>query len=91
MFPFFRLEDFENSCAAYEKAIELSDDYLTHLNYTITLFSNDEIERARTQYQKFETLYKKQSEENSEVDPDVKIQSDLMMKALFPNRAAGVR
>lgn len=37
-----RLEDFENSCAAYEKALELSEDYLTCLNYAITLYSNDE-------------------------------------------------
>ena len=32
-----RLDDFENSCAAYDKALELSDDYLTHLNYAVTL------------------------------------------------------
>eukprot|EP01038_Epipyxis_sp_PR26KG_P013114 gene13114-17578_t len=77
-----KLEDFENSCAAYDKAIELSEDYLTHLNYAITLYSNDEIERAKKQFMKFEFLYKKNVEENTEVDPDVKIQADLMRKAL---------
>jgi hypothetical protein len=41
-----RLEDFENSCAAYEKALELSDDYLTYLNYAITLYTNDEPVRS---------------------------------------------
>jgi hypothetical protein len=43
-----RLEDFENSCAAYEKALELSDDYLTYLNYAITLYTNDEPVRLLT-------------------------------------------
>ncbi len=81
----FRLEDFENSCAAYDKAVELAEDYLTHLNYAITLYSNDEIERARKQYAKFEALFKRQSEENVEIDPDVKIQAELVQKALFQN------
>ncbi len=59
--------DFENSCAAYDKAVELAEDYLIHLNYAITLYTNDEIERARKQYSKFETLFKRQSEENKTV------------------------
>lgn len=41
-----RLDDFENSCAAYDKALELSDDYLTYLNYSITLYTNDEQVRS---------------------------------------------
>jgi Bardet-Biedl syndrome 4 protein len=50
-----RLEDFDNSCAAYEKSLELSpSDYTTHLNYAITLFLNDERERALDQYLKHE-------------------------------------
>ena len=28
-----RLEDFDNACAAMEKALELEDDMLFHLNY----------------------------------------------------------
>lgn len=75
----------------------MSQDYLTHLNYSITLFSNDEIERARKQFQKFDSIMKKQNEEMLDVvwhlslfiiihygtqDSDVKIQADLMRKAL---------
>ena len=52
-----RLEDFENSCAAYDKSCELSEDYLTYLNYAITLYTNDEIERARKQFAKFEVFF----------------------------------
>jgi len=55
-----KLEDFDNSCAAYEKSIELSDDCFTLLNYSITLFSNDEIEKAKKQFQRYEVAYKKQ-------------------------------
>lgn len=62
--------------------MELAEDYLTHLNYSVTLYANDEIERARKQYAKFEALYKKQLDENAEIDADVKIQADLMKKAL---------
>ncbi len=79
------MEDFENSCAAYDKAVELAEDYLTHLNYAITLYSNDEIERARKQFAKFEVLFKRQTEDNVEIDPDVKSQADLLQKALFQN------
>lgn len=78
-----KLDDFENSCAAYDKALELSDDYMTFLNYAITLYSNDEIERARRQFMKFEAAFRKQHDEmGGEVDPDVRVQADLMRKAL---------
>lgn len=50
-----RLDDFDNACAAYEKALEiLPGDYLTHLNYAITLFLNDERERALEHYLRHE-------------------------------------
>eukprot|EP00981_Chlorochromonas_danica_P013358 scaffold6243_cov180-Ochromonas_danica.AAC.8 len=78
-----KLEDFENSCAAYEKALELSEDYFTHLNYSITLFLNDEVEKSAKHFQRFEALFKKASEETSEVDNEVKLQAELMRKALF--------
>jgi Bardet-Biedl syndrome 4 protein len=83
------LEDFENSCAAYDKSLELAgDDYLTHLNYAITLFSNDEVERSRKQFQKFETYFNNHQQTASgdtppEIDPDVPIQADLLRKALY--------
>eukprot|EP01033_Poteriospumella_lacustris_P004908 gene4904-3512_t len=77
-----KLEDFENSCAAYDKALELSDDYFTHLNYAITLYTNDEIEKARKHFAKFDSLFKRQAEDNAEIDPDVRIQADLLRKAL---------
>lgn len=79
---FSRLEDFENSCAAYDKSCELSDDYLTYLNYSITLYTNDEIERARKMFAKFEAAFRKQREEGSDIDPEIVAQSDMMRAAL---------
>lgn len=82
-----RLDDFENSCAAYDKALELAgDDYLTRLNYAITLFTNDEIERSRKQFKKFEEYFQAQQTgedgEPSPVDPDVLEQVEILRTAL---------
>lgn len=83
---FCRLDDFENACAAYDKAVELSEDYLTHLNYSITLYSNDEIEKARKQFSRFEHLYRKHVDENNELDPEIKLQADLVRRALYSHQ-----
>ncbi len=85
-----RLDDFENSCAAYDKAVELGgSDYLVHLNYAITLISNDEVERARENFEKFETIFgnaKSAADDNSssllDIDEDVKAQAELVRRAL---------
>lgn len=53
-----RLDEFENACAAYEKSLQLSDDLLTRLNYAVTLYQNDEPERAQEQLQRFDALAK---------------------------------
>lgn len=77
-----RLDDFENACAAYDKAVELGADYLTHLNYAITLFRNDERERAQVQFQTFETLFEAASSEGVDIDADVTAQAQLMRAEL---------
>jgi len=78
-----RLEDFENSCAAYDKALELGEDYLTLLNYAVTLYSNDEIEKARKLFQRFEAVIKVHGDDSSsDVDAEVRTQADLLRKAL---------
>jgi hypothetical protein len=75
-----RLDDFENSCAAYEKSIELDQDYVTHLNYAITLLANDEVERATSQFGKYEMTVTKVLQ--ADVDPDVMRQAELVRLAL---------
>uniref|UniRef100_A0A7S0ST62 UDP-N-acetylglucosamine--peptide N-acetylglucosaminyltransferase SPINDLY n=1 Tax=Chromulina nebulosa TaxID=96789 RepID=A0A7S0ST62_9STRA len=80
-----KLEDFENSCAAYEKSIELSsEDYLTFLNYSITLYLNDELEKSKENFARFEVLFNLQSDSGGvDIDSDILKQADLLKDALM--------
>lgn len=77
-----RLDDLENACAAYEKSIELNEDFVCYLNYAISLYLHDERDKAREQYVKFEAALNKQPDV-SDVDPDITIQADLLRNALL--------
>ena len=78
-----RLDDFENSCSAYDKAIELGSDFLNHLNYAVTLFLNDEVEQSRNQFELYEKIFSSASSEvQGDVDPDIIHQASLL-KQLF--------
>lgn len=81
------LDDFENSSAAYEKAIELgkklgNEDPSIFLNYAITLYLNDEVEKSREQFSRFEVLHHLQSDAGGENDPEVLRQADMLRKVL---------
>jgi len=39
------------------QALDLDGDYLTHLNYAVTLLNNDEPERATEQFASFKKLF----------------------------------
>ena len=54
-----RLDDFENACSAYEKAIDMEADHLFFLNYAITLTNADELDKAREHFTRFEELFSK--------------------------------
>ena len=54
-----KLDDFENACSAYEKAIDMEEDHLFRLNYAITLYSNEEFAKAREHYAAFERIFDK--------------------------------
>ena len=45
-----RLDDFENSCSAYEKAMGMEEDHMTHLNFAITLYNFGEVSRAKEEF-----------------------------------------
>ena len=79
----YRLDDFDNSCAAYNKAIELSqnDDFVCLLNYAITLYCNDEIERCREYYARFTVCFENVTEQH-DIDPEVFEQANLLKSAL---------
>ena len=83
-----RLDDFENSCAAYEKSIGITDDYITHLNYAVTLYTNDEIEKSKVRFDKFEQslqLYINNQglqDTSSDIDPEILRQAEALRNVL---------
>ena len=79
-----RLDDFENACAAYEKAIDMEEDHLFELNYAITLFNNDEVDKARAHYAEFEKLWARLDEDTKNADQEVVEQQQALGEALRP-------
>ncbi|CAN0140860.1 unnamed protein product [Pylaiella littoralis] len=69
-----RLDDFDNACSAYEKALDLDDDYLTHLNYAVTLLNNDEPERAAEHLAAFKRLFEA-------LDPDAEQDQEILERS----------
>ncbi|GMH32300.1 hypothetical protein BSKO_00134 [Bryopsis sp. KO-2023] len=70
-----KLDDFENACSVYERALELEDDYLFHLNFAITLCNNGEIDGATNHFKAFQQLFSQLDEEAKSFDPDVQERS----------------
>jgi len=66
-----RLDDFENACSAYEKAIELESDHIFEINYAITLYNKGELEKSKKHFSEFERLFNALDEESKNADPDV--------------------
>ena len=78
-----RLEDFDNSCSAYEKALELGgEDFLTYLNYAITSYLNDEVEAARNHFSSYVTLFTKARVTLPEVDSSIVENADILERLL---------
>lgn len=79
-----RLDDSENACAAYEKAIDMEEDHLFELNYAITLFNNDDVDKARAHYAEFEKLWARLDEDTKNADQEVVEQQQALGEALRP-------
>jgi len=77
-----KLDDFENACSAYEKAIEMEPDHLFELNYAITLVNNEDTERARHHYGEFSRLFEQLDEETKNSDPEV-LEQKQALAAMF--------
>eukprot|EP00898_Chlorokybus_atmophyticus_P002464 jgi/Chlat1/3218/Chrsp22S03499 len=60
-----RMEDFENACAAYEKALDLESDPLFLLNYSITLALRGDLTAASSRFAEFERLFGQLDEEEA--------------------------
>jgi len=66
-----RLDDVENACAAYDKAIEMESDMLFHLNYCIMLVKHELFDKGRQHYEAFQRLFDEADEETRNADKDV--------------------
>lgn len=66
-----RLEDIDNACSAYDKAISIENDHVFHLNFSATLFNAGLADRAREQYDIFETIFSALDEESRTGDQEV--------------------
>ncbi|KAL0225513.1 hypothetical protein RCL1_003425 [Eukaryota sp. TZLM3-RCL] len=77
-----RLNDFDNSRAAYDRSIELNDDWMTRLNYAATLLNFSQIDESREQFAMFEAAYESVPESEKD-DPEVEILRSKMKSLLL--------
>ena len=77
-----RLEDFDNACSAYERAIDMEEDHMFELNYAITLANHGESERAAEHFAAFERLFARLDDEAKAADPEVLQMRQLLSRAL---------
>jgi Flp pilus assembly protein TadD len=62
-----KLGDFDNSCAAFKKAIELdSNDCTVYLNYAIILWNNGQVGKAKEIFNEAEKVFETLDEEEKE-------------------------
>ena len=76
-----QLEDFDNACAAYDKALELGPEPVTILNYAITLSLNGETKRSKELLKRFDAAVAVAAQE-PEADAEVAVQAQLLREAL---------
>ena len=74
-----RLDDFENSCSAYEKAMGMEEDHMTHLNFAITLYNFGDVARAKEEFAHFQRMFAACGSD-VEHDEDVISQSNALRK-----------
>lgn len=73
-----RIDDFDNACSAYEKAIHMEADYVFELNYAIMLYHQQQFDGAKAHYQQCKKLWSEQDDETRAQDRD----SDRTIKLL---------
>eukprot|EP00347_Sterkiella_histriomuscorum_P003243 403365040 len=79
-----KLKDFENSCGAFQKALQMdNNDCTIYLNYAITLYNNGQSEKAREMFQQSEKIFETLDDEDKE--PEMLDQRSLLMDALNIN------
>ena len=76
-----KLGDFDNSCGAFKRAIDLdSNDCTVYLNYAIILYNNGHPQRANEIFMESEKIFETLDEEDKE--PEMMDQRSILMEAL---------
>mmetsp|Transcript_24067 Transcript_24067/g.23696 ORF Transcript_24067/g.23696 Transcript_24067/m.23696 type:complete len:88 (+) Transcript_24067:1011-1274(+) len=79
-----RLNDFDNACLAFDKALQLEqNDCAIYLNYAIVLFNNGYTDRCRKLFDQAEKIFAEMDEEDKE--PEMLDQRQVLMEALGIN------
>ena len=73
-----KLSDSVNACAAYEKAIEMENDHVCELNYSICLYNMGNTVASKQHYLAFLKLWETLNEDSKNSDDDVKVQMNLL-------------
>jgi Bardet-Biedl syndrome 4 protein len=90
-----RLEDYENACSAFEKAVEMEQwgggggggadacrDFIFHLNFAIMCANHHDFEKAKRHFDEFQNLFSSLDEDSKNADADVIAQRDLLQQVL---------
>ncbi|MEW5315332.1 MAG: hypothetical protein WDW38_006772 [Sanguina aurantia] len=80
-----RLDDIDNACSAYDKAIQMAGEpgeAVFHLNYAIMLHGAKMLDLAKQQLLQFQALFADLDEETQRSDPEVAEQSVLLGQLL---------
>lgn len=64
-------------------ADDACSDHLFHLNYAITLYNNDEMERAKVQFDRFEEIFEALDDEAKNADQEVLEQRQSLLNVLL--------
>lgn len=62
-----KLKDFDNSCAAFEKALQMDNtDCVIYLNYAIVLYNNGLTQKSKEMFEESEKIFVTLDEEDKE-------------------------
>jgi Bardet-Biedl syndrome 4 protein len=78
-----KLDDFDNACNAYRKALEVEpDDHTTRLNYAVTLYRNNEAHDAARELSLADELLHAVETRGDDIDPDLPAMASALRDAL---------
>jgi Bardet-Biedl syndrome 4 protein len=78
-----KLDDFDNACNAYRKALEVEpDDHTTRLNYAVTLYRNNEAHDAARELSLADELLRAVETRGDDIDPDLPAMASALRDAL---------